>query len=151
MDDSRTFWLTQAIKNHPKSQNPPKSSILPTWSGKQPPVAHKTKKTLPLKENSRLTQPERVCTTKERTRVFLPAAQSGNNNATFTEKRDGQSRPPSQHDGGSTFFTAHDRKTPKSPRTKNAGVRKGQGVSGLRRKLFMFLHKQFHTLRVTKN
>jgi hypothetical protein len=73
----------------------------------------------------------------EQTRVFLPAAQSGNNNATLTEKRDGQSRPPSQHDGGSTFFIARDRKTPKNPPTKNAAVREGQGVSGLRRKPFM--------------
>ncbi|POZ49734.1 hypothetical protein AADEFJLK_04494 [Methylovulum psychrotolerans] len=43
MDDSRTFWLTQAIKN------PPKSRILPTWSGKQPRRRTQDQKTATVK------------------------------------------------------------------------------------------------------
>jgi hypothetical protein len=43
MDDSRTFWLTQAIKNHPKSR------ILPAWSGKQPRRRTQDQKTATVK------------------------------------------------------------------------------------------------------
>jgi hypothetical protein len=85
MDDSRTFWLTQAIKNHPKSQNPkiPKSQNLktlqnpgfsPPGRANSPAAAHKTKKPLRLKENSRLTQPERVCTTGSNARLLTRRA-----------------------------------------------------------------------------